>query len=271
MNSEQLGALARACALHYRVAAAELVRGIDLDLLPGRFVGIVGPNGAGKTTLLRLLNGLLPPSAGAVYITGRPVGELTPEDLARRMALVPQHHPVDLDFTVLDMVVMGRYARDPRRWTDDPSDRGAALAAMARTGVAHLAQRPFRSLSGGERQRVIIARALAQEPRLLLLDEPTASLDLRHQLEILSLVRDITASGVGAVAALHDLSLAVRYCHHLVLLDRGAVAAAGPPEHVLTPERLQAVFGVQALVERHPVLGHLVVLPVAVSADDEGR
>ncbi len=243
-----------------------LVEGVSLSLLPGRVVGLVGPNGAGKSTLLRLLNGLLPPAAGAVYLSGADLSGLPPERVARRVARVPQQLPGDLDFTVLEVVLMGRYALSTG-WQETAADRNLALAALGRTGTAHLADRPYSHLSGGERQRVIMARALAQEPQVLLLDEPTASLDLRHQLETLAVVRELAVTGrVAALAAIHDLSLAARSCDELLLMDKGRAVATGPPEEVLTPAALRQVFGVEAVVERHPRLGHLLVLVEGVAA-----
>lgn len=248
-----------------------LVDGVSLALAPGRLMGLVGPNGAGKSTLLRLLNGLLPPLAGSVYLAGADLAGLSPQGIARRVARVPQTVPADLDFAVADVVLMGRYARSPG-WQETPADRAAALGALAQTGSAHLAARRYSSLSGGERQRVIVARALAQEPQVLLLDEPTASLDLRHQVEVLGAVRRLAAERqLAAVAAIHDLALAARYCDDLLLLDGGRAVAAGPPARVLTPAVLRRVFGVAAAVERHPRLGHLMVIVegLADGGDDD--
>ncbi|HEY3366333.1 MAG TPA: ABC transporter ATP-binding protein [Symbiobacteriaceae bacterium] len=242
-----------------------LVDGLSLTLAPGRLVGLVGPNGAGKSTALRLLNGLLPAAAGAVYLDGADIARLEPEQVARWVARVPQTPPLDLDFAVLDVVLMGRYVLDAG-WQDTSAGRATALAALAQTGAAPLADRLYSTLSGGERQRVIIARALAQEPQVLLLDEPTASLDLRHQLEVLEAVRRLTVERqLAAVTAIHDLALAARYCDELLLLHEGRAVAAGAPADVLTPATLRSVFGVAATVERHPRLGHLQVVVEGVA------
>lgn len=237
-----------------------LVDGVSLLLRPGRLAGLVGPNGAGKSTLLRLLNGLLPTSAGSVLLGGEPIGQMQPEAVARRVARVPQSPPGELDFTVLEVVLMGRYAHSPA-WHEMPADWTLALEALRQTRTDHLKDRLYSTLSGGERQRVLVARALAQEPKVLLLDEATASLDLRHQFEVMEVVRRLTLERqVAAIAAVHDLTLAARYCDELLLLDGGRAVAAGEPADVLTPGRLRAVFGVDAVVERHPALGHLIIL-----------
>ncbi|HYF93072.1 MAG TPA: heme ABC transporter ATP-binding protein [Symbiobacteriaceae bacterium] len=244
----------------FRVDGRLLVDGVGLSLRPGRLVGLVGPNGAGKSTLLRLLGGLLPASSGSVLLGGEPIGRLSPEAVARRVARVPQSPSADLDFTVLEVVLMGRYAHGAA-WQERPADRALALAALHQTRTDHLRDRLHSTLSGGERQRVAVARALAQEPGVLLLDEATASLDLRHQFEVMEVVRHLTLERqMAAVAAIHDLSLAARYCDELLLLHGGRAVAAGEPADVLTPERLRTVFGVDAVVERHPALGHLLVL-----------
>lgn len=246
--------------VRFQVGGHLLVDGVSLSLCPGRLVGLVGPNGAGKSTLLRLLNGLLRPSAGSVLLEGEPISQMQPEAVARRVGRVPQSPAGDLDFTVLEVVLMGRYAHSPT-WQETPADRVLAMEALRQTRTDHLKDRLYSTLSGGERQRVAVARALAQEPKILLLDEPTASLDLRHQFEVMEVVRSLTLQRqVAAIAAIHDLTLAARYCDELLLLHGGKAIAAGEPSGVLTPERLREVFGVDAVTERHPTLGHLMIL-----------
>lgn len=253
--------------ISFRAGGRLLVDGVSLALTPGRLVGLIGPNGAGKSTLLRLLSGLLSPEAGAVCLEGSSLSELAPEQIARRLARVPQTPPGELDFTVLEVALMGRYALSPG-WQESAADRSLALNALAQTGTAHLADRLYSTLSGGERQRVIVARALVQEPRVLLLDEPTASLDLQHQIEVLEVVRRLTAErGLASIAAIHDLTLAARYCDELMMIHGGKVAAAGRPDEVLTAESLRQVFGVNAVVERHPRLGYLMVLVQGIAKE----
>jgi len=250
-------------AVCHAVGDRRLVDGVSFTLAAGGVLGIVGPNGAGKTTLLRLCTGYLRPSAGGVYLGGERVDRMAPVRLARLLAYVPQAPRADLTFTVLDTVLLGRFAHGPA-WhaREREADVQVARRALAEAGVAHLADRPFHTLSGGERQRVVLARALAQEPRVLLLDEPTANLDPRYQLSVLETVRRLADAGAAAAVALHDLTLAARYCDNLLLLAGGRVVAVGPPEEVLRPELLREVYGVRVWVERHPRLGHLVVLPV---------
>lgn len=249
----------------YGVRGHQLVSGVSLSLIPGRCLGIVGPNGAGKTTLLRLLTGFLSPTAGSVELGGARVDKLRPDQLARQLAFVPQVTRHDLEFTVFEVALLGRYVHSPG-WREGEADHAIVREALAHAGVAHLADRPFRTLSGGEQQRVILARALAQQPRLLLLDEPTASLDPRYQLAVLETVRRfVVDKELAAVAVLHDLTLAARYCDDLLLLHQGRVAAAGSSEDVLQPDLLRDVYGVTVSVEPHPRLGHLVVLPEALA------
>lgn len=250
-----------------------LVDGVSVELLSGQVLGLVGPNGAGKSTLLRMMAGLLPPTAGAAYVDDIPVNRLLPHQLARRLAWVPQAVPVGLDFSVFDVVLMGRYVHSRGGWRETPEDRAAAWQALVQTGAAHLANRVYSTLSGGERQRVVVARALAQDTKILLLDEPTSSLDLRHQLELLETLKRLARQrGVAVAVALHDLTLSARFCDRLVLMSNGKAVAAGTPEEVLTEENLRAVYGIEALVERHPRLGHLVVTALSIAeTGDAGR
>lgn len=253
------GGVLRADRVTYAAGGRFLVDGLTVELEPGRLLGVVGPNGAGKSTLLRLLNGLLGPAGGAVLLDGESLSALTPERIARRIARVPQVLPAELDFTASEVVLMGRYARGSG-WAESPADRAAAAAALEQTGMTGMADRLYSTLSGGERQRVIIARALAQEPAVLLLDEPTASLDLRHQLEVLETVcRLASEGGMAAAAAIHDIALAARFCDQLLVMEGGRAVVKGAPAEVLTPDVLERVFGVDAVVEVHPELGHLTV------------
>ncbi|MGW4208648.1 ABC transporter ATP-binding protein [Lentzea sp. NPDC004789] len=225
------------------------VRGIVADITlnaSAEVVGIVGPNGSGKSTTLRCVYRALKPDAGAVLIDGENVHKR--HGLARELAALTQESQVEFDFTVAEVVEMGRlpHDRDPAR------DRRVVAAALATVDVAHLADRSFLSLSGGERQRVLIARAIAQEPRVLVLDEPTNHLDIRHQLDVLALARGL---GVTVLTVLHDLNLAASYCDRLHVLDEGRLVASGTPEEVLVPELIAKVFHVTAHVVRHPTTG----------------
>jgi ABC-type cobalamin/Fe3+-siderophores transport system ATPase subunit len=221
---------------------------VALTVRPGELVALCGPNGAGKSTLLRLLLGLHAPSAGQVRLGGDPVAALSRRQIARRAALLPQDAPVDLPLTVREAVALGRLPHLDRFQPEGAADAQAVEHALAATDTAALSDRPVAELSGGERQRVHLARALAQEAPLLLLDEPIAGLDLAHQLQALDLLRTIVDAGRGALVALHDLSLAARRCDRMILLADGRIRADDAPALVLTPETLAEVFGVRAEV-----------------------
>ncbi len=209
-------------------------------------VGIVGPNGSGKSTTLRCVYRALKPDAGAVLINGKNVHKR--QDLARELSALTQESQVEFDFTVAEVVEMGRLPHD----RNPAHDRIVVANALAKVDVSHLASRSFLSLSGGERQRVLIARAIAQEPSVLVLDEPTNHLDIRHQLDVLALTRGL---GITVLTVLHDLNLAASYCDRLHVLDEGRLVASGTPEEVLVPELIAKVFHVTAHVVRHPTTG----------------
>jgi iron complex transport system ATP-binding protein len=248
----------------YRTSAPLVVDDVSLAIAPGDLVGILGPNGSGKTTLLKMLSGTLTPSAGDVQFERRPLSRWSRRELARRIALVPQETHAPFDFTVLDIVLMGRFPHLGTFALEGPADLAIARRALASTGTSAFEARPFATLSGGEKQRVVIASALAQSPELLLLDEPTASLDLGHQLDVQLLLAALNRDDrVTMVLSTHDLNLAAALCRHLILLRDGRVIAQGPTEDVLTPETVRALYGVDADVHRHPIAGHLTVTPLA--------
>ncbi|MEU9860405.1 ABC transporter ATP-binding protein [Streptomyces sp. NPDC047971] len=233
------------------------LRGVDLTARPGETVGLVGPNGSGKTTLLRCVYGTLTPTSGQALLDGVDVHALGPKARARRIATVPQDGDAEWELTVRELVALGR-SPHKRFWEGDSGDDLARTeAALARVGIADLADRPYPTLSGGERRRALVARALVQEPALLVLDEPTNHLDIRYQLEVLRLVRDL---GTTNLLALHDLNLAGLYCDRLYVLAAGRIVAEGAPAEVLTPELLSAVYGVEAEVVPHPRTGTPTVL-----------
>lgn len=247
-----------------------LLDGVSLTVKTGELVGIIGPNGAGKTTLLSIMAGLLEPSAGMVYLNQVPLTTLCRRQIAQQIAFVPQATTVtDFRFSARDIVLMGRYPHRDRFASETSEDHVITTDAMRHTRVTPFADRSVTELSGGERQRVTVARALAQQPRLLLLDEPTASLDLSHQLHVLQLVHQrVTKDRLTAVTAIHDLVLASRFCDRLILLDHGGIVADGPPAAVLTPERLATVFGVVAHVSPHPVTNGLMIHVIEPVPDD---
>jgi iron complex transport system ATP-binding protein len=239
------------------------LHGVSLDIRRGALFGILGPNGSGKTTLLRVLAGILPPASGRVLLEDHDLRGLSRRAVARRMAVVPQETHLAFDYTVLEIALMGRYPHLGNFGLEGPRDVQIARDALAATGTAHLEARSFSTLSGGEKQRVVIASALAQAAEIMLLDEPTASLDLGYQMEIGALLRDLNAQrGVTTVIATHDLNFAAGVCGELALLRDGKLMAAGPAEAVLTREAIGALYGVEADVTRHPVTGRLVVVPI---------
>ncbi len=227
---------------------------LSFEIGAGEVVGVIGPNSAGKTTLIRLLTRVLEPVVGEIVLEGRSLRRWRPAELARRVAVVPQGVPPEFPFTVEELVLMGRYPHAPDRYFEGPDDRAIARAAMEATGVVELAALRLDSLSGGERQRAVVARALAQEPRLLVLDEPTAHLDLRYQAEVAGLLRRLNHErGVTILLVSHDLNLAAEVCDRLLLLAAGRAVAMGPPEAVLNESLLAAAFGCEVTVEKHPV------------------
>lgn len=254
------GALCQATGVAFGYGARSVFREVSFAVGPGELVALCGPNGAGKSTLLRLLLGLHVPSAGVVRLGGVPVETLSRRQIARRAALLPQDAPADLPLTVREAVALGRLPHLERFQIESEVDLSAVARALALTDTAELADRPVTEISGGERQRVHLARALAQEAPLLLLDEPIAGLDLSHQLQALDLLRATVDTGRAAVVALHDLSLAARRCDRMLLLAEGALRADAAPSAVLTPEILARHFAVRAEV-RIDSAGRPFVLP----------
>jgi len=230
---------------------------------PGSLTGLLGPNGCGKTTLLRLLCGVLRPQNGRVLLGDRDIESMARRDLARHVAVVPQETHPAFDYSVLEMVLMGRHPHLGAFQLEGPADLEIARTALAATGTAHLAPRNYMTLSGGEKQRVIIASALAQATELLLLDEPTASLDLGYQLEIAALLARLNREqNVTMVLATHDLNLAASLCDRLVVMRDGRVLTHGATRDVLTGNMVRQLYDVDADVAFHPRAGHLTVVPV---------
>jgi iron complex transport system ATP-binding protein len=233
---------------------------LSLEISTGEIIGVIGPNSSGKTTLIRLLTRVLEPAAGEICLEGVSVGRLSRTDLARRVAVVPQGLLPQFPFTVGELALMGRYPHDPGRYFESPRDRAVAHEAMAATGVLELADMPLEHLSGGERQRAVIARALAQEPRLLVLDEPTAHLDLRYQVEAAALLRRLNRErGMTILLVSHDLNLAAEVCDRLLLLNGGRPVAIGAPEAVLDEGLLASVFGCGVVVDKNETTRRPVV------------
>jgi iron complex transport system ATP-binding protein len=229
-----------------------VLRGVDLEVASGEVVGLVGPNGAGKTTLLRVASRVLVPDAGRVSFDGRPLADYSRRELSRAIAVVPQETAVPFPFRASELVVMGRVPHQPLVGFDRDEDVSHARRALERMGIGDLADRSVFELSGGERQLVAFARALAQDARLMLLDEPTAFLDLRHRVEVLEVVRELAAAGRAALVVSHDLNLAARSCDRLAVLQAGRIVASGSPERVLTRELLADVYRTDAIILTAP-------------------
>jgi len=239
------------------------VQGVSLSVERGSVVGLLGPNGSGKTTLLRLLAGMLEPASGTVSLDGRPIAGMDARARARRIAVVPQETHLAFDYTVLEIALMGRYPHLGVFELEGPRDVQIARDALAATGTSALERRLFATLSGGEKQRVVIASALAQQAEILLLDEPTASLDVGYQFEIANLLGRLNkARGLTIVVATHDLNFAAGLCQSLVLVSEGRVVNAGPTNDTLTSLNIQALYGVVADVYPHHAAGHLTVVPL---------
>lgn len=232
---------------------------VSISVAPGEVVGVIGPNGAGKTTLLRAIDGVIAPVAGSITIAGNPLSTLSTRELARRVAVLRQETAVSFGFSVREIVAMGRTPYRDRLGRGDSRERDLVDAALDRTDVRHLSERPITDVSGGERQRVMLARAIAQETPIVLLDEPTASLDINYQIETFELVDSLAGEGKAVLAAIHDLDLAARYCDRLLLLAGGNQVACGDPADVLRDEIVSEAYGTRTAVRRDPLTGAVSV------------
>lgn len=261
--------------LSFSFGNSRVLHNISFEAAEGEFFGLMGPNGSGKTTLLRCLTRYLPARAGAILVDMKPLHTMTDREVASTFAVVPQSSSTDFPFTVRDIVLMGRIPHLQRRALfSHREDSEIVLSAMMASGCAHLADRPFSELSGGERQRVVIARALAQEPKTLLLDEPTVYLDISGQLEMMDLIAKLNKEkSLTVVAVLHDINLAARYCDRIALLSRGRLEAVGPPDEVLNSDTLHNVYGVDVTVRKDPLTHDVFVMPrsLGVRGRKDGR
>ena len=237
-------------------------RGLTLRVEPGELTAVLGPNGTGKTTWFRLAAGSLAPARGTVRLFGHDLRTLGAAERARTVAVVPQESPLEFEFRVHEIVAMGRSPHQGLLGLESAEDRRAVAEALRATGMEAFAGRPLAALSGGEKQRVVLARALAQKPRLLLLDEPTAHLDLKHRLAIYALLERLHGEGLTAVVVSHDLNLAAAHCKRLVLFRCGEVVADGPPRQVLRPDVLREVYDVELEVRQDGSRGHPFVVPL---------
>lgn len=237
-------------------SGADIVNDISLHVEAGKFVGLIGPNGCGKSTLLKSIYKVVRPKNGTVFLDDHDVLRSTPKDIARKMGVVGQFNEMSFDFTVHDMVMLGRTPHKKLMERDNKEDYEIVAAALEKVNLASYANRNYQTLSGGEKQRVILARAIAQQPSFLILDEPTNHLDIKYQLQILSIVKSLQ---VGILAALHDLTLAASYCHVLYMMEKGKVVAYGKPEEVLTKKWIKQVFEIDCEIYSNPITGGLAI------------
>ena len=244
-----------------------VVEGVTLQVKPGEMLGLVGPNGCGKSTIIRALSRVISPSSGRILLNGKDISRISRKDLARRLGVVPQMPLLPSTFTAFEIVLMGRNPHLGLFQYEGPRDMAIAWQAMEKTSTRHLAQRRIGELSGGEIQCVVIARVLAQETEAILLDEPTANLDIGRQIEILDLIKGLCRrDGLTVVAALHDLNLAAQYCDRLVLISDGRIYAEGTPGEVINADNIGQVYGTGSYIYTHPLSGLPAVLPNAGSS-----
>ncbi|MFA7296456.1 MAG: ABC transporter ATP-binding protein [Dehalococcoidia bacterium] len=263
--------LLRARDLDVTVGGTDVLHGVSVEVHAGEVVGLIGPNGAGKSTLLRALTGLAPLNSGSVEVAGQALRTSDRRTLARTVAVVQQMPEAPPSITVAELALLGRSPYLGLLARESARDHAIAMQAMERAGCAALAARTLGTLSGGQRRRAFIARALAQETPLLLLDEPTANLDVQAQCEIFELVRRLAADGVGVLVVVHDLTLAATYCDRLLLLDAGRVVAEGAPHEVVTAEHVQRVYGTRVTVINDSGHRAPIVVPVAVDKSEARR
>ena len=264
MGCEAMSIEIRVDSLSFLYGARTVFSDVSLTVEAGSFTGVVGPNGAGKTTLLKCIAGLLRPASGRVMLGDDDVSSLSRTAVAKIVAVVPQDHHVHFDFTVEEFVMLGRLPHHGRSLRQTRCDREIVARAMALTGVASLADRYVTALSGGERQRAAIARALAQEPQVLLLDEPTSHLDIGHQVDVLDFIGGrCDYEGMTVIGVFHDLNLAAMYCDQIIMMGGGTARWYGSPREVLTQERVVSVYGDRVVVDEHPVYDAPLVVPVS--------
>lgn len=254
----------RVSGVSFRYGEQWVLSNISFCVNKGEFLGVIGPNGSGKTTLLKSLNRTLTPEEGSVFINGVGVSEIKRRELARVVSMVPQEAPLVFPFTVSELVLMGRAPYLRRFCFEGKKDHDIARRAMEMTGTLDFSGRGVSALSGGEKQRVLIARAIAQEPDVMLLDEPTSFLDIRHQIEIYDLIKGLSSrDGLTIVSVSHDINLAAHYCDRILLLNEGSVHKVGSPEDVVTGENIESVYGCKVLVDKNPVTGKPRITPLS--------
>jgi len=262
--------------LAFSYGERRVLDGVDLTAKPGEVVGLLGPNGSGKSTVVKILSGVLAPYTGSASIDGEEVRQIPLRELARRVAVVPQEPTFTFGYSAIEIVLMGRHPHLAGLAFESERDLRLAEESLRRCGADELASRSIHELSSGERQRVVFARALAQQPRLLLLDEPASFLDIRHQVELYDVVRELAHDGGRTVlTVLHDLNLAAEYCDRIYLLHHGSIAAGGPTPEVFTYANLKRVYETEVYVDTNALTGKMLVVPLSGQArtrlDDEER
>ena len=258
--------------IDFSYQSSKILDNVTLEVGSGEFLGIMGPNGSGKTTLLRCISNVLSPQVGTIYIDGKNIQKIGKKELAKNIAVVPQTSTVDFSFTVSELVLMGRTPHTDRFKSETTNDFKIAEKAMKLTNIMHLAERTFDELSGGEKQRVIIARALTQEPKILLLDEPTVHLDINNQFEILKLVKDlIKQKRIVVMTVFHDLNLASHFSDKLILLNNGNIVSVGLPNEVLTPENIKNIYHIDVIIKSHAITNAPYVIPYHFTKNNEKR
>ncbi|MFB0560223.1 MAG: ABC transporter ATP-binding protein [Candidatus Lokiarchaeia archaeon] len=250
--------------LVYSFDSVKALNGLTFEINRGEFVGLVGPNGSGKTTLLNCLSKLFTPQEGNIQMDGHNLRELSPSDGAKIYAVVPSEFPMDMNISIADTVLLGRYPYIEGLWWENERDEEITLDAMEKLNVTQFANRKLGELSSGEKQRVLIAKAMAQEAKVLLIDEPVAYLDLGYQLEIMEMLKRLADGGVTILAAMHQLNLAVKYCDKLIVLNKGKLVAYGKPEDIVTQKLIEDVYGIKALIKNIPEAG-LIIIPLSTS------
>ena len=252
--------------------SAKILENVRFSVKTGAFLGILGPNGSGKTTLLKAISRVLKPRKGTILLDDIDVYKMKSREVAKHMAVVPQDSSIAFSFTVLDVVLMGRTPHLSRLESESTKDLAIAKKAMEYTKTWYLAKRPVTELSGGEKQRVIIARALTQEPKILLLDEPTSHLDISNQLEILDLLKQLCAEEkLLIISVFHDFNLAARYCDSIIMLKQGKIVATGKTVETLTGKIIKDVFGIDVIVNKHPVTDLPYVIPISKPKNQQQR
>jgi len=254
----------RVCGVNCYYRSTRVLENVSFSINSGEFVGLLGPNGSGKTTLLKAISRSLKPRVGAVYLNEAEIYGMKSQEVAKNIAVVSQSFNISFDLTALDIVLMGRHPHISRFKFEGEKDLAVAKRAMELTNTWHLAERRINELSGGERQRVMIARALAQEPKVLLLDEPNVHLDINSQLEIMDLLKELCVKDrLAILAVFHDFNLAARYCDSIILLKDGRIVSVGRVDEVLNSENIRKVFRVDVLVKKHPLTNSLYIIPIS--------